>query len=121
MLRTARTVPRARRRFQHAGARRSARSEQAACRLRPFVWLSGGRIRWRTIQTVLDAGYVDAFRRVHPEEPGFTVPARDPHVRLDYAFVPAAYADRIAGCRRVEHPDAATASDHLPLVLDLNL
>jgi len=31
-------------------------------RLRPFVWLSGGRIRWRTIQTVLDAGYVDARR-----------------------------------------------------------
>src|SRR5688500_785559 len=24
-------------------------------RLRPFVWLSGGRIRWRTIQRVLDA------------------------------------------------------------------
>jgi hypothetical protein len=27
-------------------------------RLRPFVWLSGGRIRWRTIREVVAAGYV---------------------------------------------------------------
>src|SRR4029079_5398951 len=30
-------------------------------RLRALVWLSGGRIRWRTIQMVLNAGYLDAF------------------------------------------------------------
>jgi exodeoxyribonuclease III len=90
-------------------------------RYRPFVWLSGGRIRWRTIQTVLDAGYVDAFRQQHPDAAGFTVPARDPHVRLDYAFVPAAYADSVVGCAIVDHPDARTASDHLPVALDLDL
>ena len=88
-------------------------------RLRPFVWLSGGRIRWRTIQTVLDAGYVDAFRAAHPDDPGFTVPAPDPHVRLDYAFVPAAYTDCIVTCDVVRHPDVKQASDHVPVVLDI--
>ena len=90
-------------------------------RLRPLVWLSGGRIKWRTIQTVLDAGYVDAFRRLHPDDPGETVPADAPQVRLDYAFVPAAYTDRIVGCDVIQHPDVARASDHRPVVLDLIL
>jgi exodeoxyribonuclease-3 len=90
-------------------------------RLRPFVWLSGGSIKWRTIRTVLDAGYVDAFRLKHLDDPGFTVPAGDPHVRLDYAFVPAAYTDRVVACDVVHHPDDATASDHLPLVLDIEV
>jgi exodeoxyribonuclease-3 len=88
-------------------------------RLRPLVWLSGGRIKWRTIQTVLDAGYVDAFRLRHPDEPGLTVPAGSPQVRLDYAFIPAAYANRVAACEVVNHPDVARASDHRPVVLDL--
>lgn len=90
-------------------------------RYRPLVWLSGGRIRWRTIQTVLDAGYVDAFRQTHADDGGFTVPAADPRVRLDYAFVPAAYTDLIRGCDVFEHPDARTASDHLPVALDLEV
>ena len=90
-------------------------------RLRPMVWLSGGRIKWRTVQTVLDAGYIDAFRLKHPDDPGFTMPASDPHVRLDYAFVPAAYRDRILSCDVVRHPDAQIASDHFPVVLDLEI
>jgi endonuclease/exonuclease/phosphatase family metal-dependent hydrolase len=88
-------------------------------RLRPFLWLSGGRIRWRTIQQVLDAGYVDTFRLRHPEEPGFTFPTRDPHLRLDYVFVPRAYADRVETCDVVRSGDAAPASDHFPLMATL--
>lgn len=88
-------------------------------RLRPFVWLSGGRIRWRTIQTVLDAGYVDAYRLLHPDDPGRTVPAGDPQVRLDYAFLPAAYTDQIINCEIFDHADVPIASDHRPVVLDL--
>jgi exodeoxyribonuclease-3 len=88
-------------------------------RLRPFVWLSGGRIKWRTIQTVLDAGYTDAFRLKHPDDPGFTVPAGNPQVRLDYAFVPAAYTSCIKRCDVVQHPEVPRASDHHPVVLDL--
>jgi exodeoxyribonuclease-3 len=88
-------------------------------RLRPFVWMSGGRIKWRTIQTVLDAAYVDAFRLKHPDQPGLTMPAADPHVRLDYVFVPEAFKDRIVSCDVVRHPDTPIASDHLPVLAEL--
>lgn len=87
-------------------------------RLRPFVWLSGGRIRWRTIQAVLDAGYVDAFRLKHPAEPGLTMPASNPHVRLDYVFVPRAFADRIVACDVIRHGDIVAASDHCPVAAE---
>ena len=37
--------------FQHSRRRaRSLDARKLPARLRPFVWLSGGRIRWRTIQ-----------------------------------------------------------------------
>jgi exodeoxyribonuclease-3 len=90
-------------------------------RLRPFVWLSGGRIKWRTIKTVLDAGYVDAFRLKHPGDPGLTMPVWDPHVRLDYAFVPQAFAERVIACDVVRHDDATTASDHFPVVAEFEI
>lgn len=85
-------------------------------RLRTLVWLSGGRVRWRTIQIVLDGGYVDGYRARHPEDPGFTFPAWDPHVRLDFAFVPAQYAGRLRACEIVREAGTASASDHLPLL-----
>jgi len=87
-------------------------------RLRPFVWLSGGRIKWRTIQTVLDAGYVDAYRLHHALAPGHTFPSWDPHLRLDYIFVPETCRDRVLACDVVTHPAAAEASDHLPISAD---
>src|SRR5262249_11522210 len=83
-------------------------------RLRPFVWLSGGRIRWRTIQLVLDAGYADAYRSQHALAPGHTFPSWDPHLRLDYVFAPKAYVDQIDRCDVVLSGEAAAASDHLP-------
>jgi endonuclease/exonuclease/phosphatase family metal-dependent hydrolase len=88
-------------------------------RLRPFVWMTGGRIRWRTIQTVVDAGYVDAYRLKHPTEPGPTLPASDPHLRLDYVFVPEPHAPRVLACDVVRHSEALAASDHLPVAADL--
>jgi endonuclease/exonuclease/phosphatase family metal-dependent hydrolase len=90
-------------------------------RLRPFVWLSGGRIRWRVIQTVLDAGYVDAYRAQHALAPGHTMPTWNPHVRLDYLFVPSQFADRIESCDVVTHPDAPAASDHFPVFAQLRV
>ncbi len=90
-------------------------------RLQPFVWMSGGRIRWRTIQEVRDAGYVDAFRLKHPGEPGSTLPTSSPHVRLDYVFVPDGYAARVAACEVVTHPEGIKASDHYPVMADLEV
>ena len=90
-------------------------------RLKPLIWLSGGSVRWRTIQTVLDAGYIDAFKLKHPGDPGYTLPTSDPHIRLDYVFVPKAYVSRLMSCEVVRHPAAARASDHLPVVADLHV
>jgi exodeoxyribonuclease-3 len=88
-------------------------------RLRALVWLSGGHIRWRTIATVLAAGYVDSFRQLHPTDVGYTLPTPDPHVRLDYAFVPGAFAHHVRSCEIVRTPDVAAASDHFPLLLEI--
>jgi exodeoxyribonuclease-3 len=85
-------------------------------RLRALVWLSGGRIRWRTIQIVLDAGYADVYRALHAADAGWTFPTWQPHVRLDYLFVPAAHRDRVRSCEVVTGPPAAQASDHFPLL-----
>ena len=88
-------------------------------RLRALVWLSGGRIRWRTVQMVLNAGYVDGFRRLHLDDPGLTFPVWDPHVRLDYVFLTAGHADRLVRCEVIRHSAAAKASDHFPLLAEL--
>ena len=90
-------------------------------RVRPLVWLSGGRIRWRTVQTVLDAGYVDGFRQAHPDDPGHTLPTSHPHVRLDYVFVPSSHQARIAACSVVRDPAAVAASDHFPVLADFDV
>jgi exodeoxyribonuclease-3 len=84
-------------------------------KVRATVWLSGGTIRWRTTQVVKDGGYVDAFRALHPMDPGLTLPASNPQVRLDYLFVPAPSLDRVKTCEVVRAEAAARASDHLPL------
>jgi len=88
-------------------------------RLRALVWLSGGRIRWKTIATVLSAGYVDGFRRLHPTDAGYTLPAPEPHVRLDYAFVPGGLVQQVSECAVIRTPEAAEASDHYPLMLEV--
>jgi exodeoxyribonuclease-3 len=95
------------------------RVDRLPLRLRSLVWLSGGRIRWRTIETVLLGGYIDAFRLMHPDDPGWTLPSRDPQVRLDYVFVPQVFADRVVACHVVDHPDVAAASDHRPVVAEV--
>ena len=90
-------------------------------RLRPLLWMTGGRVRWRTIQTVLDAGYVDTFRMLHPDDPGWTLPTSDPHIRLDYVFAPHAQAGQVLMCDVVRTDPASTASDHFPVIADLQV
>jgi endonuclease/exonuclease/phosphatase family metal-dependent hydrolase len=90
-------------------------------RLRALVWLSGGRVRWRTIQIVLDAGYIDAGRHCHPDLVGYTFPTWDPHVRLDYLFVPGGFLHAVRRCEVVAHAQTAEASDHFPLFGELEV
>ena len=90
-------------------------------KVKATLWLSGGRVRWRTIQLMLDAGYADVFRAQHPDDPGLTLPAAKPQVRLDYAFVPRSDLSRVTRCEVVRTPPAQEASDHLPLLTELTV
>lgn len=85
-------------------------------RLRALVWMSGGTVRWRTIQIILDTGYVDAYRSTHPNVPGFTFPTWDPQARLDYLFLPARDVSRLRSCEIADVAGTRDASDHLPLL-----
>jgi exodeoxyribonuclease-3 len=91
-------------------------------RLRALVWLSGGNIRWETIQVLLGSRYVDGYRLLHPVEKGFTFPTWAPHLRLDYFFLPAAFAKRLKDCQVINGNGAgAQASDHFPLLAQLEI
>jgi exodeoxyribonuclease-3 len=90
-------------------------------RLRPFVWLSGGTIRWKTVAAVLAAGYADAWRTRHPEGDGSTFPSWSPHLRLDYVFVPATGAGRVTRCDVIVTDAARAASDHFPLLAEIEV
>jgi exodeoxyribonuclease III len=88
--------------------------------IRAMVWLSGRDIARDTIQVMLDEGYVDAWRTLHPTDPGYTFPTWDPHVRLDYVFTPKRYAARLLACEVIQEPAVVTeASDHLPLAVEV--
>ena len=90
-------------------------------KVRATLWLSGGRVRWRTIQLMLDAGYADVFRQTHPNDPGLTLPAVKPQVRLDYVFVPKPNLDRVTRSEVIRTPPAQEASDHLPLLAEFTI
>ena len=90
-------------------------------RYHPMLWMTGGRVRWRTIQTVLDGGYVDVFRMLHPDASGDTLPTPDPHIRLDYVFLPHTLAGRATKCDVVRNVTAASASDHFPVLAEITV
>ncbi|HAF14062.1 MAG TPA: hypothetical protein DHU55_03275 [Blastocatellia bacterium] len=87
--------------------------------IRGLVWLSGRDIQRETIQLMRDSGYVDCYRFLHPTEKGYTFPVWDPHLRLDYVFVPSGFADRLIRCEVVNQTEAVRASDHFPLFVEL--
>lgn len=92
--------------------------------IRGMIWLSGREIGRRTIAMMRTDGYVDSWRVVHPDwsqEPGFTFPVWNPHVRLDYVFTPLAFASRVTSCEVRRTPEAARkASDHYPVLVELS-
>jgi len=89
--------------------------------IRAMVWLSGRDISRETIQIMLDEGYADAWRLLHPKDLGYTFPTWDPHVRLDYVFVPTRYAERVAVCEvwNIADQRVKDASDHAPILAEL--
>jgi len=93
-------------------------------RLRLLALLLGGRVRYRTIQIMLDEGYADGYRLLHPEagDERYTFPTWDPHARLDYVFVPKDSGECIKSCRVASDvTNAREASDHFPLLAEIEL
>jgi exodeoxyribonuclease-3 len=92
--------------------------------IRTMVWLSGRDIARSTIAMMQSDGYVDAWRTLykdHVNDPGYTFPVWNPHVRLDYVFTPSAYASRFVACEVRKEPDIIrTASDHFPLLVEIS-
>lgn len=89
--------------------------------IRGLVWLSGRDIQRETIQIMSDAEYIDGYRSLHPTEKGYTFPVWDPHLRLDYVFVPKEFANRLIDCEVIVQPEVITgASDHFPLMATLD-
>ena len=90
--------------------------------IRALIWISGRKLQRESIQLVLDAGYTDGFRSMHPDDKGYTFPTWDPHVRLDYVFLPRAFANRLTKCEVIKEPveRIRAASDHCPLAAELN-
>ena len=89
--------------------------------IRALIWISGRKLQRETIQMMLDAGYNDGYRMLHPDVKGYTFPTWDPHVRLDYVFVPKAFANRLVTCEVICEPKerVRAASDHCPLIAEL--
>jgi exonuclease III len=78
------------------------------------AWFQLGYVpRW-SLGPLLDGGYVDCFRELHPNEDGFTLPSVDPQVRLDYVFAAPSLKDALRECRVVTSPKVVmSASDHM--------
>ena len=90
--------------------------------IRLLLRIDGG-ISTRVIARVLDGGFVDAYRLLHPTESGGTLPAVAPTVRLDYVMLGRSLAPAVASCRigDASLPMMLAASDHLPLVTVLDV
>lgn len=81
--------------------------------------------RW-SVQHLLNSGYTDCYRAVHPDDDGFTCATWMPACRIDYLFADPGLApclvdsDVIGGPRRPDS-EAAVASDHFPVVAEFAL
>jgi exodeoxyribonuclease-3 len=65
----------------------------------------------RPVELLLEAGLLDSFRELHPDDPGWTYVAWQPWARLDYVLS----RELPRSCEVVE----SDASDHFALVADL--
>jgi endonuclease/exonuclease/phosphatase family metal-dependent hydrolase len=74
-----------------------------------------------SIRLLRAAGYVDSYRRIHPQALGFTCPAAAPAGRIDYIFASSDLAERLETCYPIVNGDGlpgSQASDHLALAAE---
>jgi endonuclease/exonuclease/phosphatase family metal-dependent hydrolase len=89
--------------------------------IRTMVWLGGRDIQRNTVKLIQENGYLDGFRTLYKDVPGYTFPTKDPHVRFDYVFVPKQHFSKLIECKVVDQDPAPGASDHLPLLSRFNI
>ncbi|MBV9713682.1 MAG: endonuclease/exonuclease/phosphatase family protein [Ktedonobacteraceae bacterium] len=68
------------------------------------------------IRLLYEAGYVDCYRRIHPQAHGFTCPAASPAGRIDFIFASPEMAHRLGTCYVLTNGEGiagSSASDHL--------
>ena len=86
--------------------------------IRLMIRVGAGVIATYAIRTILENGYLDGYRTLYPDQPGATLPATFPHLRLDYAFLPERFRDCLLDCAVVTEGAVKVASDHCPLLVD---
>jgi endonuclease/exonuclease/phosphatase family metal-dependent hydrolase len=77
-----------------------------------------------SLRVVLDAGYTDCYRYLYSGtryQDGYTLPAVQPNVRLDYQFASPTLLPHLRSCEVITEPDAGHASDHLPVLATYEL
>jgi endonuclease/exonuclease/phosphatase family metal-dependent hydrolase len=81
--------------------------------------------RW-AVPRLLEEGYVDCFRRLHPRAHGYTCATWLPAARIDYVFASSDLAHQVLSCevlggRGHAAGEITTASDHFPLAAEIDL
>lgn len=97
------------------------------CRER--VEAQGGDMRRDTVSAIINAGYEDCFRYLHPFDNqisaslqgGYTMHAANPNTRLDYIFASSALAGHLQSCEVFVPAEAPYASDHLPVLAQFSI
>jgi endonuclease/exonuclease/phosphatase family metal-dependent hydrolase len=81
-----------------------------------------GGIRTEVMASVAAAGFTDGYRLMHADDPGFTMPAIEPSVRLDYFMLGSGVLPLLVSCeQQSKGAVSARASDHLAVVAEFSL
>ncbi|MGH2513075.1 MAG: endonuclease/exonuclease/phosphatase family protein [Candidatus Limnocylindrales bacterium] len=89
--------------------------------IRVLLRFDGG-IRTSVMESIAAAGFSDIFRTLHPLEPGATMPAFDPTVRLDFVMAGEDIARRaVRSALGPAGGQGASASDHIALLAEFDL
>ncbi len=86
----------------------------------------GALIPRTAVRAMLQAGYADCMRLLHPSLDAFTCPTYRPAVRIDYVFASPPLAQRLVRCDVIGDSGelaqlARRASDHFPLMAEFDL
>ena len=101
------------------------RIDPARCKEKTrLAWeANGGDLPRRVVRRLLEAGYVDTLHAFDPAaaETHATFTTDEPGQRVDYVFAYGIEPARIRSAAVITNPPANEASDHFPVLLDVDL